>query len=99
MEECYFQQSRRLKQASAKSNTLPSAFFSFFELYKWYQIAQNIAYLCAVKDVRASSLYFVQSFHKQVFTQLLVKNQYKYKNSWKLQVCLSICDLFVDIRH
>ena len=67
------------KQASAKSNTLPSAFFSFFELYRWYQIAQNIAYLCAVKDIRASSLYFVQSFHKQVFTQLLVKNQYKYK--------------------
>ena len=26
-----------------KSNTPPSVFFMFFKLYKWYQIAQNIA--------------------------------------------------------
>ena len=28
----------------AKSNTPPWVFFMFFELYKWYQITQNITY-------------------------------------------------------
>ena len=28
----------------SKSNTLPSLFFTFFKLYKWYQIAQRITY-------------------------------------------------------
>ena len=36
-------------QASAcnftKSNTLPGAFFMFFKLYKWYQIAQRTTYI------------------------------------------------------
>ena len=27
-----------------KSNTLPWVFFMFFELYKWYQIAQSVSY-------------------------------------------------------
>ena len=27
---------------STKSNTPPWVFFTFFKLYKWYQIAQNI---------------------------------------------------------
>ena len=33
-----------------KSNTLPWVFFTFFNLYKWYQIAQSIAY-CYVEYV------------------------------------------------
>ena len=28
-----------------KSNTPPWVFFTFFKLYKWYQIAQNITYI------------------------------------------------------
>ena len=30
----------------SKSNTFPWVFFTFFELHKWYQIAQCITYLC-----------------------------------------------------
>ena len=29
-----------------KSNTTPWVFFTFFKLYKWHQIAQNITYVC-----------------------------------------------------
>ena len=31
---------------STKSNTLPRVFFIFFELHKWYHIAQSITYVC-----------------------------------------------------
>ena len=31
-------------QAITKSNTPPWVFFTFFKLYKWYQIAQRITY-------------------------------------------------------
>ena len=27
-----------------ESNTPPSVFFTFFKLYKWYQMAQSVAY-------------------------------------------------------
>ena len=43
MEECYFQWSCRLK-AFTKSETPPWVFFTFFKLYKRYQIAQHITY-------------------------------------------------------
>ena len=33
---------RVLLLAKLKSNTPPWMFFTFFKLYKWYQIAQNI---------------------------------------------------------
>ena len=32
----------------AKSNTSPWVFFTFFKLYNWYQIAQNITYDMAI---------------------------------------------------
>ena len=32
------------KVAGLQRNTPPEAFFTFFKLYKWYQIAQNITY-------------------------------------------------------
>ena len=39
-------------QASAcsftKSITLPWVFFTFFKLYKWYQIAQSVSYGCTL---------------------------------------------------
>ena len=31
-----------LEKLYAKSNTSPWVFFSFFKLYKWYEIAQSI---------------------------------------------------------
>ena len=43
MEECYIQNSCRL-QPPTKSNTPPWLFFTFLKLYKWYQIAQSVAY-------------------------------------------------------
>ena len=33
-----------------KSNTPPWVFFTFFKLYKWYQIAQRITYMSWVID-------------------------------------------------
>ena len=33
-----------LVKLQAKSNTPPQVFFTFFKLYKWYQIALNITY-------------------------------------------------------
>ena len=35
-----------------KSNTLPWVFFTFFKLYKWCQIVQNIKWNADVKLVR-----------------------------------------------
>ena len=45
--EAFFTNSCRLFFACifTKSNTSPWMFFTFFKLYKWYQIAQNIAYI------------------------------------------------------
>ena len=40
MEESYF----KVAGFNLKSNIPPWAFFTFFKLYKWYQIAQNINY-------------------------------------------------------
>ena len=42
MEECYFQQSYRLACKITKINTPLWVFFTFFKLYKWYQIMQSI---------------------------------------------------------
>ena len=33
-----------VKVASSKSNTLPWVFFTFFKLYKSYQIAQSVSF-------------------------------------------------------
>ena len=39
-------QIRRLKACNlTKSNTSPWVFFTFFKLYKWYQIGQNTTYI------------------------------------------------------
>ena len=38
MEESYF----------TKSNSAPWLFFTFFKVYKWYQIAQRITYMVSV---------------------------------------------------
>ena len=38
MEECYFQNCNFTKR-----NTPPWVFFTFFKLYKWYQISQSIS--------------------------------------------------------
>ena len=46
MEECYFY--------VTKSNTPPWAFFMFLKLYKWYQIAQSIAYLFGRTTITAT---------------------------------------------
>ena len=40
MEESYF----KVTGFNLKSNIHPRVFFTFFKLYKWYQIAQNINY-------------------------------------------------------
>ena len=40
MEECYFK--LLLACNFTKSSTPPWVFFTFFKLYKWYKIAQNI---------------------------------------------------------
>ena len=40
--------------ACNKSNTLPWVFFTFFKLYKWYQIPQNITYKQTWKQDSAS---------------------------------------------
>ena len=39
-----------------KSNTPPWVFFTFFKLYKWYQITQSIAYEQEIRRVKMSSL-------------------------------------------
>ena len=39
-----------------KSNTPPWAFFMFLKLYKWYQIAQSIAYLFGRTTITATSI-------------------------------------------
>ena len=43
-----------------KSNTPPWVFYTFFKLYKWYQIAQNITYAKIFKyHVANPKLYFL----------------------------------------
>ena len=39
-----------------KSNTLPWVFFTFFKLYKWYQIAQSMTYdnMSSLRDIISS---------------------------------------------
>ena len=44
-----------------KSNTPPCVFFTFFKLYKWYQIAQRITYkasnfVCSTNQLTGSCM-------------------------------------------
>ena len=45
-----------LVKLQAKSNIPPWVFFTFFKLYKWYQIAQNITYkTCLIFNIHRIS--------------------------------------------
>ena len=58
-----------------KSNTHPWVFFTFFKLYKWYQIAQRITYENVKMCYMYSKYYF--SCHLQMLNWKVknVKNQ------------------------
>ena len=45
----------REKHNFTKGNTPPWVFFTFFKLYKWYQIAQNITYIPPVVTLGSST--------------------------------------------
>ena len=80
LEECYFQQSCRLKACNyTKSNTPLWVFFTFFKLYKWYQIPQNIWQSLELLNVFVTLLsqqFFWKSktFFKKLEHSLLVKS-------------------------
>ena len=45
-----------------KINTPPGVFFTFFKLYKWYQIAQRITYLLWSLGKRFIRLQYIKIF-------------------------------------
>ena len=70
-----------------KSNTPPWVFFTFFGLYKWYQIAQritysfteNISYTLVIARFRVQydqyfqNLYFANLFHGSLASEIITK--------------------------
>ena len=52
-----------------KSNTLPWVFFTFFKLYKWYQIVQRITILC----LPWSQLMIINIFFSFIILEVLRK--------------------------
>ena len=58
---------------SSRFSTPPWVFFTFFKLYKWYQIVQRIAYFCRTLKALSLSRIFVEFFVKPVYPPWLVK--------------------------
>ena len=44
-----------------KINTPPGMFFTFFKLYKWYQIAQRISYYQYISELSTTSIRFTDT--------------------------------------
>ena len=61
---------------ATESNTPPWVLFTFFKLYKWYQIAQCITYECLSATVYPRSLYhlFSKDSASLVFAQFSISS-------------------------